>query len=369
MHASRPRHRGFTLIELLVVIAIIAILIGLLVPAVQKVREAAARTQSANNLKQMALAMHNYQDSNKVLPPTFGWRPKPSSSANPPVSPGGAYGTGFFHILPFVEQGPLYQQSLTTQYYVYITGGNGSITAYTFPPYASTTTQTGPGTPTIYSYHYDYTKAPYNYGYIYDYKVTYSNYPTYTYLSGGVKAYWAQSISSPVPVFMAPGDPSLYSMTYAYVSYLLNSQVFDIEGIKLQTIRDGTSNTMFLAEGYASCYGSTYRYGYYNQSIPGYTYTYSYSLTYPNSPSSNYSYNYSYGYSYIPSFSGVSGKTFQSQPSMYSCDGSVPQSLSAGSIQVAMGDGSVRGVTSDVTPTSWAAALTPNGNDIVGGDF
>jgi prepilin-type N-terminal cleavage/methylation domain-containing protein/prepilin-type processing-associated H-X9-DG protein len=103
----RPRKpSGFTLIELLVVIAIIAILIGLLVPAVQKVREAAARTQCGNNIKQLALGCHSYHDVKKKLPPAVLIR-----SGVDPTTAGQNFGPNWVcHILPYIEQGPLYAQ-------------------------------------------------------------------------------------------------------------------------------------------------------------------------------------------------------------------------------------------------------------------
>jgi prepilin-type N-terminal cleavage/methylation domain-containing protein len=102
------RRRGFTLIELLVVIAIIAVLIGLLLPAVQKVREAAARMSCTNNLKQIALAAHNYESANMQLPPGFLGDKTPPNGTPLDLGQGPYVGVLAF-LLPFVEQEPTYR--------------------------------------------------------------------------------------------------------------------------------------------------------------------------------------------------------------------------------------------------------------------
>src|SRR5262245_807651 len=198
------RRRGMTVIELLVVIGIIAILIALLVPAVQTVREAAARAPSLNNLKQMALASQSFHDVEKTLPPAQGAR-----------WPGrGIIGPVHFHILEYVEQLPVLRAAQSPSGYARwdVNGTFGKV----IPIYLS------PSDPTV-------TTGQANLG-----------------------ALWAQASyaynfqvfgngNMPTSPDVAVGNPNTTNIAFWFGRTRLN------------TIQDGTSNTIMFAEKIAQC--------------------------------------------------------------------------------------------------------------------
>lgn len=314
-HAPALRRAAFTLIELLVVIAILAVLIGLLLPAVQKVRAAAARTQSANNLKQIGLALHNFHATAGYIPPKCGWK-------GPKYGDGGINGTAFFYLLPYVEQSAAYEASF----------------------------------------------GPHEFA---EWEPSFANY----------NGYYAGRASVTVRLFQAPADPTLPDdsglSANTSVSYFLNASVFTGK-LTLHTVPDGSSNTLFFTEGYSSCYGinsnpSFSRSGNWSESDSGLTILYpEWAEWYPmpNGPAIDPPVARSVydpdTYTMVPQ---PANYTFQDRPKSDRCDSYMPQSFHPGVLQVCLGDGSVRGVNTSVSPDSWKASFTPAAGDVLGSDY
>jgi prepilin-type N-terminal cleavage/methylation domain-containing protein len=325
-HSTTSR-RGFTLVELLVVIAIIAVLIGLLLPAVQKVREAASRTRCANNLKQLGAAVHQFHDAQGYIP---------SIGYYPPVSD--ALGTQQFHLLPYIEQGNLYREAYG---------------AVPFPPPDGLRAVYYPGNNNVYS------------------RVV----PTFLCPSdpsvgpGGVV-----TIDGNVFGQACYAPNALVTATTAFSSnpIVSNPQVKN----KLIDITDGTSTTILHAEKYARCSNTTLPPAFQDG---GTAWAYMTSGLFPWLPAPMML----PGKAFQPGFAipGLvargapnvigPGSKFQLQPTPFlgNCDPTRAATAHPGGMVVGLADGSVRTLSPDLSGDTWWNALTPSGGEVLGSDW
>ncbi len=338
--------RGFTLIELLVVVAIIALLIGMLLPAVQKVREAASRTENSNSLKQIALACHAYESARKSLPPYSSSVYYYSGGGS--VADGGVSGSAHFVLLPYLEQSPLFDSTYGPLEYgsTYIDDYNGTV--------------------------YDYSSPP-------------ATWP--------VKGYQASKAKVKLSIFFSKTDPTAKDVDYP-TSYMFNSSVFGYSYVgpgysstssqRLEKISDGTSNTIMWYEGYSRCKQTT-KYDYSSYYGPGSYESYSDAVdrvwNYDSNITSSHSkttyqddpYVYDSTYSGTQYGSASSYGTydpvsqnyipFAVKPEPDNCDPYGAQATTVGGLLVALCDGSVRTLSPSISLTTYQAAGTPNSND------
>ena len=308
MSAPHRTRRGFTLIELLVVIAIIAILIGLLLPAVQKVREAAARTKCSNNMRQWALAMHMYHDANNQLP--LGARNNPRQSWT-------------MFLWPYVEQGVLSNGiDINTQQF------------YT-PPATIGNTLTGRTGARVATYY-----CPSDFGSDLDSTAAYYQRRRGNYVVnwGAVRYDTAPNIGSVAPFYHLNGNrstPSVVKMTY---------------------IADGTANTLLLSETLMakSKDDNDWRGDIQNDDGVFKFMT----LTTPNSSAPDVV-NWA-----IPDNDPLT--PVSTAGSQYSAARS---RHAGGGVNVSLCDGSTRFIRSSITIATWQALGTMNGNEVLGNDY
>ena len=330
---SRFRRAGFTLIELLVVIALIAILIGLLLPAVQKVREAAGRMKCQNNLKQVALAVHGFSAANSDdLPIYFGVQGSgPGYPDSPDSNRRKMYGGWFAHLLPHVEQQAVYDITMKD-----ITSSGRNEGVYASPP-----THTAGGSVQCDQYN----------GYQYCYQTETSSGGS-GYVAHGI---WIEGVhQASYKVLQCPSDSTRANngLVYSYwgsTNYLANFNAFSGGNSRyglwappttFLAIKDGTSNTVAFAEGYSNCDRlgriALYSWWYHNFGLDWYQ--------------------------------TANTLMFQTRPLPKDCINWRAQTPHD-AMQVSLMDGSVRSIRPSVSQATWTNLLMPQDGQPIGDDW
>jgi len=330
---AQAQRNGFTLIELLVVIAIIAVLIALLVPAVQKVREAAARTQCSNNIKQLVLATHSYHDTFLTLPAIGSYK-----QSAPYLGEAFRYhGNLLFTILPFIEQDPMYKSGVSS--------------------------------------------ADANSGYIWDG-------PSY------IRLMPVPTFQCPSDPTLQQGWSGVQVGSWMGASYAPNLQVFGLTYIaganmpryRLGNMPDGTSNTIGFGETYSGCgygynyQGTWYTAGYGNAgnlwAYPSVAWAWNWTPVIANSHTFYNVYNTTYltnpgDNTVVPgdknwgSWDGIP----QLQPTDAQCNKINAQAIHSSGMVIGMMDGTVRIIGPTVSQPTYRLALLANDGMAMPGDW